>query len=357
MIDFWLSPIKEDICEEEEMTILDYNNEFKQTQNKEDLVKFSSIIKEEDFLLNQGILSLEGRNLLIHVTKASKFFYAPKQEYLRFFFEGLVLAFFEEVPEYRSHIKRKLKMKDITHMDRISQDQVRLNFGNKDFIEFKVLEEPNESESLDEIEEQEELIEKVEFKPKLVVDLLEIILRFLKNIGDLTSDLEVPKVKENKTDPIDKKGTHVEDDLKSKEKMKSILKLRKEISSVTNLDKRQSAMYMNRHSREEFMEAVGKSKLASIEEEDPEMSKEKIVFIRARVVFRAIQMVEKDFLELDLMIHEQLEEENNILQQKTRKVKKKFLKATKHLQKILKYSKGKKVRTFRNSTSSPKKCF
>ena len=103
-------------------------------------------------------------------------------------------------------------------------------------------------------------------------------------------------------------------------------------------------MYI-RQSRDDLGESVGKG-LASIEEESPEIRQEKLLFIRAREVLRALKMTEKDFLELDLQIHKTLEEENEILQDKIEKKQKKFIKATKPLQKILKYSKGKKRKIF-----------
>ena len=344
MFDFWLSPIKEDLCEEEEMTILDYNNEFKQSQTKEDLVKFSSIVKQEDFLLNQELLALNGKNILVRVLGASKFFYSAKQEYMRFFFEGFVLAFFEEEPEYKSHIKRKLKIKDVHQMDKLAADKVRLNFGEKDFIEFRVLEESRVSQSLEELDDSNAPSE-TELSPEAVVGLLGSLFEFLDNVSrSPATRMSTVQSGGSQLATEESKGTQPKESQRSKEKLKSLLKIRTEINSVTNLDKRQSAMYMNRHSREELMEAVGKSKLSSIEEEDPAQMQEKVKFVRARDVLGALQVVEKDFLELDLLIHEQLEDENAILQEKTRKAKKKFLKATKHLQKVLSYGKSDEIR-------------
>lgn len=337
MSGFWLSPIKEDHSEEEEMTILDYNNEFKQLQNKQDLVKFSSIIQHEEFLLNQELVSLERQCILINVSKASKFFHSPKQEYVRFFFEGFLLAFFEDEPQYRSHIKRKLKMKEVTQIQQLSHDRVRLDFGEKDFIEFQVLIQSEVSESLDEIDESEEPLSKVEITPQLVIRALRTVSDFLNSVGQSTNDKKLlldetgaENGGDNSTEATEPTKTET-----TNPKMKSMLRVAKEVNSVTNLDKRQSAMYINRHSREEFMDAVGKEKLESIEEEGS--SKEKLVFGRARKVFKALRMAEKDFLELDLQIHATLEGENHILQNKIEKTRKKFIKATKRLQKVLKY--------------------
>jgi hypothetical protein len=337
MSGFWLSPIKEDICEEEEMTILDYNNEFKQTQNKEDIIKFSNIVKKEDFLLNQEVLTLNNENILIKVLNASRFFYSPKQEYLRLFFEGFVLAFFEDEPQYKSHIKRKLKMKDVKNIQQLDHDKIRLEFAKKDFIEFQILKETNISESIEEVDDEGEIIVKVEITPKMVIEGLKSILEFLNTVN---------KPNQDTSNTVNKNENSNKTDNKKKEKLKSILKLTKEINSVTNLDKRQSAMYINRHSRDEFMEVMDKSQLAAIDEEGEGISEEKILFMRSRKIFRALKMADKDFLELDLQIHASLEQENEMLQGKISKNRKKFLKATKPLQKVLKYGEDNQKRDF-----------
>ena len=332
---FWLSPIKEDSSEEEEMTILDYNNEFKKSQNKEDIIKFSSIISEEEFLTNNELSILNGRNILLNVTLASKFFYSPKQEYLRLFLEGFILAFFEDEPQYNSHIKRKLKMKDVTKLEVLSENKIRLEFGKKDFIEFEILDEPHESQSMDEIDINEENSIPIDIKPEMVIKGLKEIINFLKKISQPIKNFKVGDL--NLDD--DKKDEKLS---KEQKKIKSILRLAKQVNSVTNLDKRQSAMYINRHSRDETSDSMGKMHLMSIEEESPELKKEKLIYIKAKQIMTALKMAEKDFLELDLQIHKTLEEENHILQDKIEKKQKKFIKATKPLQKVLKYSKNNK---------------
>ena len=123
-------------------------------------------------------------------------------------------------------------------------------------------------------------------------------------------------------------------------KSNSINSVASKVDSLTGLDKRQSAMYMNRQSKLGYMEMVKRNQLGTITEETEEvelLKKEK--FLLAQKIHENLRTSEKEFLELDFEIHSILENENEKLLKNFRRSKLKFLKETKYLRKVLEYSK------------------
>lgn len=201
----WPSEPKASAKEEDFTTILDANPELKLHHTQEEYATFKQIITQEPFLESIRMQEISSLTVPVNIHSASRL--GPSRqsgtrlEFLRFFFDGFVIVFFDEKPQYQSMIKRKLKLSQIESVKMIDSEKMRIDFfqREKQFIELSVSDIAIADESLD-----EEQIQKAGKEALGITDLVEIfsdLIGFVKSVKTMPkedeSDKELNEIKED----------------------------------------------------------------------------------------------------------------------------------------------------------------